>query len=606
MNQISMTGSEFDVAAVQPFLERIELAAQAVLLREATPGDDCYVIDEGRVRIQVDRPDVDTDAVIAVIGPGSTCGELSFVDRSARSATAVADTDVRARRLTHEAFARLRAQHPAVALDLMTALAGSAAAQARRLSRHLELYVAPLQADPSADAVVARASAAQRAIGDPAAWPEPRLDGLLVAIGSSISRHAEELADLTMADTGIGNVTDKAIKIRFAAHDVVSGLLTTPGVGFRDVAGSTGVAEFAAPVGVILGLIPVTNPTSTLVFKALIALRSRNAIVLSPHRAAARVAQRTTELIREVLGDAGAPVDVVQCLPGHGSRTRTALFMRHPGIGLVLATGGTAMVKAAYSSGTPAIGVGSGNAPALVCADADLDAAADAIMSSKSFDHGLICGSENNLVVEAGVRDQFVDALRRAGAMVLDGEATGRLASVAFEDGRLRRTVLGQSASSIAAAAGLDAPDGVRVLVAPVDRAAVDGPWGREKLAPLLSLFEVAGPDDGFALCRAILEHQGAGHTAVIHTASRERQLRFTSSMPASRIISNGPAAQGCIGLGNGLTPSLTLGCGTDGGTSTSDNVTASHLLNVRRLVSPRTPVGHVGVSTLTPTSTAG
>lgn len=171
----------------------------------------------------------------------------------------------------------------------------------------------------------------------------------------------------------------------------------------------------------ILGLIPVTNPTSTLVFKALIALRSRNAIVLSPHRTAGRVAQRTTELIREVFGDVGAPVDVVQCLPGHGSRTRTALFMRHPGIGLVLATGGTVMVKAAYSSGTPAIGVGSGNAPALLCADADLDAAADAIVSSKSFDHGDIAANESSCRC---VAPGWTSAVRRTTSWSRPGSAT--------------------------------------------------------------------------------------------------------------------------------------------------------------------------------------
>ena len=263
--------------------------------------------------------------------------------------------------------------------------------------------------------------------------------------------------------------------------------------------------------------------------------------------------------------------------------------MRHPGVSMILATGGTAMVKAAYSSGTPAIGVGPGNAPAWVCADADVEAAARIVVASKAFDHGIICGSENNLVVDRSVRDSFTGALRRAGAAVLTAAECDRLARVAFDDrdGRLRRSVLGQAATAIAAQAGIEVPAGTRLLVAPVPRQAVPGPYGREKLAPLLSLFTADGEDDGIRLCRQILGNGGRGHTAIIHTRSKRLQSSFARQMPVSRVLVNGPGAHGCIGLGNGLTPSLTLGCGTYGRTSTTDNVTYTNLVNIKRVAHP-------------------
>ncbi|HYN17956.1 MAG TPA: aldehyde dehydrogenase family protein, partial [Actinomycetes bacterium] len=270
------------------------------------------------------------------------------------------------------------------------------------------------------------------------------------------------------------------------------------------------------------------------------------------------------------------------------SRTTTAMFMRHPGVSLILATGGTAMVRAAYSSGTPAIGVGSGNVPALVCADADLAAAAAAVVESKAFDHGIICGSEDNLVVDAAVGAPFRAALERAGAAVCSEEETARVAAQAFDPGgHLRRDALGQPARAIAVAAAVRRDGPIRVLVLPLALDQVDGPLGREKLAPLLSLFSVDGTEQGLEVCKRLLANQGAGHTAVIHTGDQALQLRFAEEVPASRILVNGPASHGCIGVGNGLTPSLTLGCGTFGGNSTTDNVTYTNLLNVKRLARP-------------------
>ena len=319
---------------------------------------------------------------------------------------------------------------------------------------------------------------------------------------------------------------DKAETNRFASLDVAQSLAGKPGVGVVGRREREALTEIAEPMGVVLGLIPVTNPVATLVFKALICIKARDALIVSCHRDAAGVGARTVDLLRQVLARHGAPADLLQSAPRRPARRATAALMRHPGVSMILATGGTAMVKAAYSSGTPAIGVGPGNAPAWVCADADLQAAARIVVASKAFDHGIICGSENNLVADRSVRDSFTGALRRAGAAVLTAAECDRLARVAFDDrdGRLRRRVLGQPAAAIAAQDGIEVPAGTRLLVAPVPRQAVPGPYGREKLAPLLSLFTADGEDDGIGLCRQILGNGGRGHTAIIHTRSNRLQ----------------------------------------------------------------------------------
>ena len=456
----------------------------------------------------------------------------------------------------------------------------------RVFSKDFEECILTGEPDPALDALVARSITAQQSIFG---WHEDKVDDLIAALATEIAGQADELAAATVAETGIGCVTDKADKNRFASLDVAHSLVGKPGVGVigGDELGT--LTEIADPMGVVLGLIPVTNPVATLVFKALICIKARDALIVSCHRDAAQVGAMTVDLLRHMLRRHGASADLVQTVPRRPTRQITAALMRHPGVSMILATGGTAMVKAAYSSGTPAIGVGSGNAPAWICADADVPAAARIVVASKAFDHGIICGSENNLVVDRSVRDPFVTALRMAGAAILNAAEGDRLARVAFDDrdGRLRRSVLGQAATSIAAAAGVGVPAGTRLLVVPVPRRAVLGPYGKEKLAPLLSLFTADGEDDGIRLCRQIIGNGGSGHTAIIHTRSQRLQLSFAQQMPASRILVNGPGAQGCIGLGNELIPSLTLGCGTYGRTSTTDNVTYTNLVNIKRVAYP-------------------
>lgn len=582
---------EADISGLEPHLETVEFPLGSCLMREGSPGDACYFIVSGEVRVEVERPDFDSDGVVSFMGPGAVCGEFGLLDGGPRSASAYAHSDVIARRLSAGALRELCDSDPAAGVKVLRWLSRIAAGKARAFSKDLEEFILTGEPDPALDTLVARSVAAQQGI---AGWPEDKVDELIAALANEIAGRADPLAAATVAETGIGCVADKADKNRFASLDVARSLAGKPGVGVVGYHERAALTEIADPMGVIVGLIPMTNPVSTLVFKTLICIKARDALIVSCHRDAAQVGATTVDLLRQVLVRHGAPADLVQSVPRRPTRQSTAALMRHRGVSMILATGGTAMVKAAYSSGTPAIGVGAGNAPAWICADADVPAAAQMVVASKAFDHGIICGSENNLVVDRSVRDPFVDALRLAGAAVLGPAECDRLAQAVFDDrdGRLRRSVLGQSATSIAAAAGIDVPGGTHLLVAPVPREAVPGPYGREKLAPILSLFTADGEDDGIRLCLQILGNGGCGHTAIIHTRSEQLQLSFAQQMPASRILVNGPGAQGCIGLGNGLTPSLTLGCGTYGRTSTTDNVTYTNLVNIKRIAHPLAGIG--------------
>jgi acyl-CoA reductase-like NAD-dependent aldehyde dehydrogenase len=346
------------------------------------------------------------------------------------------------------------------------------------------------------------------------------------------------------------------------------------------------VTEIASPMGVVFGMIPLTNPVSTFVFKTLICLKARNALIVSCHRDALGVGNRTGEIIQAVLQQHGASVDLVQWIRQRSSRRKTTMFMKHPGVAFILATGGPSMVKAAYSSGTPAIGVGSGNAPVWICADADLAAAAQMVVQSKAFDNGVICGSENNLVVEASVRAAFVEQLEACGGRLLTPQEKESCAQTIFDfdNHTVQRAFVGKSAQFIAQQAGLPYDGTLRLLVIPAAAEEMSGPYGHEKLAPVLSLFTAHGEAEGLEMCRAILAQEGSGHTAVVHTRSQALAEQFSLRMPVSRILVNTPGAQGCIGLGNGLTPSLTLGCGTYGRNSITDNVTYTHLLNIKRM----------------------
>ncbi|HET8627581.1 MAG TPA: aldehyde dehydrogenase family protein [Thermomicrobiales bacterium] len=586
------TLTDAESALLNRYTERLTFPAGERIFRAGSPADGCYIIEEGRIRLELERPGIDSDSldsdnILGYLEPGELLGELSLLDRGTRSASACADTAVTARYLPAAALEELCAREPHLGLAIVRALGRDAALKLRATTARLAEYLLPEAHDPAVDACVARARAAQRAIED---WPEERIDGLLRAVAETVAARAEDLAAAAVRETHLGNVPDKVTKIQVASLGVLGALTGQPASGPLGTDAARGVTEIASPMGVVFGIIPVTNPVATAVYKALICLKARNAVILSFHHACLGVGNATGELIRETLERHGAPGDLVQWIRARSTRAQTGQFMGHPGVALILATGGAGLVKAAYSSGTPAIGVGPGNAPALVCADADPDAAAQAVVLSKSFDNGLICGAEHNLVVVEAIRDRFVAALERAGAAVLSPTEAARFAGAVVEEGRtFRPQIIGQDAARIAAALGIERDHPIRLIVVPAE---VDfaSPFAGEKIAPVLSLFAVPDEGAGFALSRRLLEHQGAGHTAVIHSGSPATIERFGLAMPASRILANSPAVQGVCGVTSGLEPAFTLGCGTFGGNSTTDNVTYRNLLNIKRLAHYREP----------------
>jgi acyl-CoA reductase-like NAD-dependent aldehyde dehydrogenase len=508
---------------------------------------------------------------------------LSFLEQtvSSRPATLLAVDD---RSPDVPALLELLADsHPSIALSLARALRDADTSTLRAADKTLLGALAnDSRLDHDVDVVVSRACAAQEAFAN---WTDEQVDGLLSDVAKVLAERAEMLALCAVSETDMGNAPDKTIQIRFASLGIYESMAGHIAQGPMSFDLDRQVTEVASPVGVVFAVVPVTSPVATAIFKMLIAIKARNAVILSFHHDARVVGQLTGGIVREILKAHGAPADLVQWSPQPGRKTARR-FMRHPSVSLVLATGGRTLVEAAYSSGTPAIGVGPGNAPAWICADADLDRAAWDIVTSKSFDNGLVCGAEHSLVVDGRVAEAFADALIRHGAALLTAEEEQRFMSGAVdaEDGTLLREFTGQSAEAIAAAVGIVRPYPLRILVV---RAALSscGPFHTgEKLAPVLSMFTVAGEDEGLTLCETLLTIAGAGHTAIIHSSSPARVERFARVMRAGRILVNAPGAQGGCGMTTGLEYSLTLGCGTFAGNSTTDNVTYRHLLNVKRV----------------------
>jgi len=572
------------LSALQPYMEEVAFKPGDLLFERGKRADSFFIVDDGVVRLEVPTPEPDTEGVLDHVGPGSFLGHESMLAGSLHGVSALADSDVRVRRVDSLGWRRMLDDDPQQGVMILRALARQTAMNLQAAQGKLAEQIENEAPDPEVEDMVARAAAAQHELES---WDEERVDALLGDMAQAVAGAAEELAHATVEETHIGNAADKVLKINLASLGVFSQLQGQPGFGAISTDEERKVTEIAAPVGVVFGIVPVTNPVPTIINKALIVLKSRNALIYSTHRSAGGVGNRAGEIIQEALVRHGAPPDLVQWVRGRTNRRKTQRFMSHPGVGLVLATGGPSMVKAAYSSGTPAIGVGAGNAPAWVAADADLKAAAEGVIASKAFDNGLICGSEQHLVVDRAVADQFKAALEEAGAVVLSPEETERFMAEVFEpDGDLKMWFVGQPAESIAAAAGLEKP-GAKLVVFEADASNPAGAQARERLAPVLSLFTVEGDEQAIDLCKALLAYEGAGHTANVHTTDEARVQRFADVIPASRILVNTPSAHGCCGLTTGLPHTLTLGCGTWGGNSTTNNVTYADIRNVKRLALP-------------------
>ena len=411
------------------------------------------------------------------------------------------------------------------------------------------------------------------------------IDRIVEAMAKAGSAHAQELAELANKETGFGSVPDKVIKNQFASQKLWNTIRDQKTVGILRKDFEKQVWDVAVPVGVIAGIAPSTNPTSTVIYKSMIALKGGNAIVFSPHPGAKECSLKAAQIMAEAAEAAGCPKGAIGCISVPTMEAVDEL-MKHPKVRLILATGGSAMVKAAYSSGTPAIGVGAGNGPAYLHPSCDLKQAVADIIRSKTFDNGTVCASEQSIIVERANAKAAEAELVRQGCCILNENDSKRLASFLFRsNGTMNPKIVGKPASEIAEMAGLgDAAKQARVLVARETGAGAQYPYSMEKLCPVLGLYEVENQDQALELACAILNHEGRGHTFSIHAKDETVIQRFALEVPVSRFLVNTPAALGGIGATTGLFPALTLGCGAVGGSSSSNNIGPLDLINIRRV----------------------
>ncbi|MSO82676.1 MAG: aldehyde dehydrogenase family protein [Acidobacteria bacterium] len=430
----------------------------------------------------------------------------------------------------------------------------------------------------------ALARAARQAQTQLAELSQEQIDAIVTAMAEAVTPHADALARLAVEETGYGVIADKIQKNLFASRQVYEFIRPMRTVGVVNRIEDRKIVEIAEPFGVVAAVVPSTNPTSTAIYKVLIALKARCAIVISPHPSAVRCITRTVEIMAEAAARAGVPSSSI------GWMTTVTLegtqeLMKHRDVAVILATGGMGLVRAAYSAGKPAYGVGPGNAPCYVERSADLKKAASDIMVGKTFDNGVLCSSPNSMVVDEAVAEELRRECQALGAYFLNQAETDALANGLVTPQRLPNPALvGKPASFIAKQVGLTVPDGTRVLIAPLDGVGRDYPLSIEKLAPILSWYVVKDWREGCERCIQILRYGGMGHTMSIHSKNEDVILQFGLKKPAFRICVNTPTTHGSIGLTTGLDPAMTLGCGGWGGNITSDNITPRHLLNIKRL----------------------
>jgi acetaldehyde dehydrogenase (acetylating) len=413
---------------------------------------------------------------------------------------------------------------------------------------------------------------------------QEQIDGIVGAMADAVTPHAEALARLAVEETGYGVVADKVQKNLFASRRVYEFIRPIRSVGVINRIEDRKIVEIAEPFGVVAAIVPSTNPTSTAIYKVLISLKARCAIVISPHPSAVRCITRAVEIMADAAAQAGAPAGAIGWM-----RTvtleGTQELMRHRDVAVILATGGMGLVRAAYSAGKPAYGVGPGNAPCYVERSADLKKAARDIIAGKTFDNGVLCSSPNSVVVDDAVAEELRRECQAQGAYFMNQAEMDALAKGLVTAQRLPNPAfVGKAASFIAGKVGIAAPDGTKALIAPLAGVGRDYPLSIEKLSPILSWYRVADWREGCERCIQILRYGGMGHTMSIHSKNEDVILQFGLKKPAFRICVNTPTTHGSIGLTTGLDPAMTLGCGGWGGNITSDNITPRHLLNIKRL----------------------
>ena len=426
-----------------------------------------------------------------------------------------------------------------------------------------------------------RAEKAQKLLAE---LSQEAIDAIVEAVAVEFGAHARELAAMAVEETGFGNARDKTEKNRFASQTVARAVRGMKTRGILSRRPEEKLWEVGVPVGVIAAIVPSTNPTSTVCYKAIISLKAGNTVVFAPHPKALKCTRRAVELVAAAAEKAGAPAGSVSCLT-YGSMAGCQELMSADPVRLILATGGPAMVKSAYSSGKPAIGVGAGNGPAYIHHSADIAHALECIARSKTFDNGTVCASEQSIVVEKAMEEQVRREGERQGFYFMDTRQAGSLAKLLFRpNGSLSPEVVGRSARELAQKAGFSVPEGTRVLVAREQEAGPTRPYSMEKLCPVLAFFVMDSEEAVLDKAIEVLTHEGSGHTFVIHARDEAVIRRFALKIPVSRFLVNTPGALGGIGATTALFPALTLGCGAVGGSSSSNNISPLDLINIRRV----------------------
>ncbi|MBY6799882.1 acetaldehyde dehydrogenase (acetylating) [Clostridium botulinum] len=413
-------------------------------------------------------------------------------------------------------------------------------------------------------------------------YTEEQIDKILRNMVRVAEENAVCLAQMAVEETGFGIVEDKTFKNHLAATILYNSIKDMKTIGIIKEDETNKLIEIAEPVGLVMGIVPSTNPTSTAIFKAMISIKSRNAIVFAPHPAAAKCTTKAVELMRDAAIEAGAPENIISAvtIPTIGA---TNELMKSKEVAIIIATGGPGMVKAAYSSGTPAIGVGAGNSPAYIERTANVEKAVKNIIASKTFDNGTICASEQSIICEECNHDLVVAEFKKQGGYFMTAEETEKVCKLLFKKGNaMNAKFVGRSPQVIASAAGFTIPAGTKVLIGRQNGVGEGYPLSFEKLTTVLGFYTVKDWHEACELSIKLLQN-GIGHTMSIHTEDRDMVMKFARK-PASRILVNTGGTQGGTGASTGLNPSFTLGCGTWGGSSVSENVTPEHLINVKRV----------------------
>jgi acetaldehyde dehydrogenase (acetylating) len=410
-----------------------------------------------------------------------------------------------------------------------------------------------------------------------------QIDKIICNMVKVAEENAVSLAKLAVEETGFGKVEDKTFKNQFASTELYKFIKPMQTIGIINDDQVNKVIEIAEPVGLLMGIVPSTNPTSTAIYKSIIAIKSRNGIVFSPHPSALKCTLQAAKLMNDAAVAAGAPANIIGCI-SKPSMKATNELMHCDEVDMIIATGGTAMVKAAYSAGKPALGVGPGNVPCFIERTADIAKAVKNVITSKTFDYGTICASEQAVIVEECMRDQVIEEFKRQGGYFMTAEETDKVAKHLFVRGHaMSAKMVGRSAEYIASGAGVSIPAGTKVLLGEQQGVGEGYPLSYEKLTTVLAFYTVKDWQEACELSIKLLNNGGVGHSLSIHTNNPEMALKFAAK-PVFRILVNTPSTQGGVGVSTGLAPAFTLGCGTWGGSATSDNVTPMHLINRKRV----------------------